>query len=133
MFPIDETTGLAFSNSAGAVTIALDRIYQEKILPENTNFTFVWRFGQCNRAKALGLAFELIRDERVDVLFAPPCMEGSQCCIVSGNPFAAGLVTGHVANFYNLPTILWGYCFSSSFTNTDLYPTAISSVPNYGE
>lgn len=78
MFPIDETTGLAFSNSAGAITIALDRIYKERILPDGTNFTFVWRFGQCNRAKALGMAFELIRDERVDVLFAPPCMEGKK-------------------------------------------------------
>ncbi|KAH7716511.1 guanylyl cyclase [Aphelenchoides avenae] len=120
MFPIDEDTGLAFSNSAGAVTVALDRIYKDNILPAGTNFTLVWRFGECDRVKAAGLAFELVREERVDVIFAPPCME-------------AGLVVGHVATFYNIPVILWGYCFSSAFADTDLYPTAISSVPTYGE
>lgn len=135
MFPIDETTGLAFSNSAGAITIALDRIYKERILPDGTNFTFVWRFGQCNRAKALGMAFELIRDERVDVLFAPPCMEGKKE-LINGHIYrhvTAGLVVGHVANFFNLPVILWGYCFASDFANTEKYPTAISAVPNYNE
>lgn len=80
MFPLDNyVSTLAYENNAGAVPIALDRVYRDQLFPPGTNFTFVWKFGNCVESLAMGYAFELVRDEDVDVIFAPPCIEGN-CC-----------------------------------------------------
>uniref|UniRef100_A0A914DKH9 Receptor ligand binding region domain-containing protein n=1 Tax=Acrobeloides nanus TaxID=290746 RepID=A0A914DKH9_9BILA len=74
LFPTDERTLTAYSNSAGALTIALDRIYKEKLLPDGSNFTFLIEYDECWAATDMGFTFKLIDEEQVDVLFAPPCI-----------------------------------------------------------
>ena len=36
----DATGGASYRNSAGALSIALDRIYNEALLPESVNFRY---------------------------------------------------------------------------------------------
>ena len=60
----------------------------------------------------------MIRNQQVDVLFAPPCIDGA-------------LLAGHVGTYYNIPVILWGQTFDSEFANPEVYPTVISAVSNY--
>lgn len=36
----------------------------------------VWRFDQCDEGVATGMAIDLLKKERVDVLFGPPCTLG---------------------------------------------------------
>uniref|UniRef100_A0A915DXF1 Receptor ligand binding region domain-containing protein n=1 Tax=Ditylenchus dipsaci TaxID=166011 RepID=A0A915DXF1_9BILA len=120
MLPRNESAVSAFSNTASAVALAVDRIVSEKLLPTGTNisFSFVWKFEECVESTAIGYAFELIYEQQVDVLIAPPCIDGA-------------LLAGHVGTFYNIPVILWGPCFDSEFTRGDLFPTVMSVVPNY--
>jgi hypothetical protein len=46
-------------------------------LPKGTNFTITWRIEECQEATAIGYSFELIVNEKVDVLIAPPCIDGT--------------------------------------------------------
>uniref|UniRef100_A0A914CB24 Receptor ligand binding region domain-containing protein n=1 Tax=Acrobeloides nanus TaxID=290746 RepID=A0A914CB24_9BILA len=80
LFPTDERSLTAYSNSAGALTIALDRIYKEKLLPEGSNFTFLIEYDECWAATDMGFTFKLIDEEQVDVLFAPPCINVVVLC-----------------------------------------------------
>lgn len=41
------------------------------------------------------------------------------------------VLAGHVASYYNIPVLLWGYTFDSEFTNSQNYPTILSVLPNY--
>uniref|UniRef100_A0A915EFH3 Guanylate cyclase n=1 Tax=Ditylenchus dipsaci TaxID=166011 RepID=A0A915EFH3_9BILA len=65
LIPKNTTTPYSFHNSAGAVTLALDRILEEKILPSSTNFTFVWMYEECTESTAAGLTYQLIRNYAV--------------------------------------------------------------------
>ncbi|KAE9547001.1 hypothetical protein FO519_009788 [Halicephalobus sp. NKZ332] len=147
MFPTNASTLMSYDNTAGAVTVALDRVLKEGILPTGTNFTqilnnlrkfckmykicgnlalvlkklffrIIWRYEECTESTATGYSFDLIRDQHVDVLFAPPCIDGA-------------LLAGHVGTYYNIPVLLWGQTFDSEFANADVYPTVMSAVSNY--
>ncbi|KAI6230201.1 Guanylate cyclase [Aphelenchoides fujianensis] len=82
-----------------AVTIALDRVYR------GTNSAGRHQLHECVECTAIGYAFEMIVKQKVDVLFAPPCIDGA-------------VLAGHVGAFYN-------------FTNAEMYPTVLSVLPNY--
>ncbi|KAI1695293.1 receptor family ligand binding region domain-containing protein [Ditylenchus destructor] len=114
MFPKNESSAAPFSRSASAVAIAIDRIYREKLLPPGVNisFSFVWRFEECVESTSVGYAFQLINEQKVDVLIAPPCIDGA-------------ILAAHVGTFYNVPVMIWGPCFDSSFTHPDLFPTVM--------
>ncbi|KAI6227487.1 Guanylate cyclase [Aphelenchoides fujianensis] len=118
LLPSNKSDTMGYDNTASAVTIALDRVYRERILPAGTNFTFTWRIEECVESTAIGYAFEMIVKQKVDVLFAPPCIDGA-------------VLAGHVGAFYNVPIMLWGYTFDSEFTNAEMYPTVLSVLPNY--
>ncbi|KAH7730270.1 Protein GCY-4 [Aphelenchoides avenae] len=118
LFPRNRSTPYSFGNTASAAVIALDRIYRERLLPDGTNVSFYWRFGECNEALAVGNAYELLRDENVDFLVAAPCIDGAA-------------ISGYIATYYNIPLGLWGTTFTSQFADTKLYPTAINVAPNY--
>ncbi|KAI6213520.1 Guanylate cyclase [Aphelenchoides besseyi] len=107
MIPSNRSTIMGYDNTASAVTIALDRVYREKILPPGTNFTFTWKIEECVESTAIGYAFEMIVQEKSAVLAA------------------------HVGAFYDIPVMLWGYTFDSEFTDTSMYPTVMSVLPNY--
>ncbi|KAI1696177.1 receptor family ligand binding region domain-containing protein [Ditylenchus destructor] len=110
IFPINETAAGSFSNTASAVTLALERISREQLLPTGTNISFIWRFDECVESNAIGYAFELIDEHNVDVLIAPPCIDGA-------------LLASHVGTYYKIPTVVWGPCFDSKFIEPGLYPS----------
>ncbi|KAI1701120.1 adenylate and guanylate cyclase catalytic domain-containing protein [Ditylenchus destructor] len=114
IFPANESAPGSFSNTASAVTLALERIFREQLLPPGTNISFIWRFDECVRSNAVGYAFELIDEHKVDVLIAPPCIDGA-------------LLSSHVGTYYKIPTVVWGPCFDSQFTEPGLYPSLILS------
>ncbi|KAI1704620.1 adenylate and guanylate cyclase catalytic domain-containing protein [Ditylenchus destructor] len=120
IMPRNESLTGSFSTSASAVALALERIYKEELLPRGTNisFSFLWRFDECIESTAIGYAFELIDKQKIDVLIAPPCIDGA-------------LVASHVATYYNIPVILWGACFDSRFLKAETFPTLMSVVTNY--
>lgn len=89
LIPSNISDIVGFDNTASAFTIALDRVYKERLLPQGTNFTLSWRIEECVESTAIGYSFELIVKERVDVLFAPPCIDGA-------------VLAGHVAAYYNV-------------------------------
>ncbi|KAE9548179.1 hypothetical protein FO519_008608 [Halicephalobus sp. NKZ332] len=118
MFPRNESSGSAFQNSASAVAIAVDRIYKERLLPPGSNISFVWRYEECVESTSVGYAYELLVDQQVDFLIAPPCIDGA-------------IIAGHVATYYNIPVGLWGVTFATTLADPDMYPTILSVVPNY--
>uniref|UniRef100_A0A914YZ88 Receptor ligand binding region domain-containing protein n=1 Tax=Panagrolaimus superbus TaxID=310955 RepID=A0A914YZ88_9BILA len=67
---------------------------------------------------AAGYAYELIENDQVDLLVAPPCID-------------AAIVAGHVATYYNVPVTLWGVTFATTLSDDMMYPTIMSVVPNY--
>uniref|UniRef100_A0AC34Q8K7 Guanylate cyclase n=1 Tax=Panagrolaimus sp. JU765 TaxID=591449 RepID=A0AC34Q8K7_9BILA len=118
MFPKNESNVCAYQNSAAAVTIAVDRIFKDKLLPPGSNISFVWRYEECVEATAIGYAYELIVDEQVDFLFVPPCMD-------------AAILASHVGTYFNIPIGLWGITFATTLADAVMYPTILSVVPNY--
>ncbi|KAI1701121.1 adenylate and guanylate cyclase catalytic domain-containing protein [Ditylenchus destructor] len=118
ILPRNESAAGSFSNTASAVIIALERIFKEQLLPPATNISFLWRFDDCTESGSIGYAFELINEQKVDVLIAPPCIDGA-------------LVASHVGTYYNIPVIIWGNCFDSRFIQPGLFPSQMNVVTNY--
>ncbi|KAI6199751.1 Guanylate cyclase [Aphelenchoides besseyi] len=118
MIPSNRSKTMGYDNTASAVTIALDRVYREKILPPGTNFTFTWKIEECVESTAIGYAFEMIVQKKVDVLLSPPCIDSA-------------VLAAHVGAYYDIPVMLWGYTFDSEFTDASTYPTVMSVLPNY--
>uniref|UniRef100_A0AC35G2M8 Receptor ligand binding region domain-containing protein n=1 Tax=Panagrolaimus sp. PS1159 TaxID=55785 RepID=A0AC35G2M8_9BILA len=118
MFPRNESSLVAYSNSAAAATIAAEKLAKDRILPAGSNISFVWRYEECVESTAAGYAYELIEDDQVDLLVAPPCID-------------AAIVAGHVATYYNIPVTLWGVTFATTLSDDTMYPTIMSVVPNY--
>jgi uncharacterized membrane protein YfbV (UPF0208 family) len=81
-------------------------------------FSIIWKFEECVKSTAIGYAFDLIVNSKVDVLFAPPCIDGA-------------VLASHAGTYFNVPVLLWGSAFDSEFTEKSLYPTIISALPNY--
>uniref|UniRef100_A0AC35EYL9 Receptor ligand binding region domain-containing protein n=1 Tax=Panagrolaimus sp. PS1159 TaxID=55785 RepID=A0AC35EYL9_9BILA len=118
LIPSNTSFLMPFENTAGAFTVALDRIRNENLLPAGTNFTLYWRYEECMESTSMGYSLELVHDIGVDVLFAPPCIDGS-------------LIAGHVGTYYNIPVMLWGMTFDSEFANVNTFPTTMSVISNY--
>ncbi|KAI1703537.1 adenylate and guanylate cyclase catalytic domain-containing protein [Ditylenchus destructor] len=105
---------LGFDTNAGAITIALDRIIQEQLLP-NTNFTFVWYFSNCDEATSAGYTSKLIRDDKVDVIIGPLCTESV-------------VTAGVLGKYYNLPMLIWGSIIGSELDDDQRFPTLTINV-----
>ncbi|KAI1702239.1 adenylate and guanylate cyclase catalytic domain-containing protein [Ditylenchus destructor] len=98
-----------FEVNAGAITIGLQRIMQEQLLP-NTNFTFVWYFGNCEEYLTAGYVTKLIKQEKVDVIIGPICTEAVK-------------VAGVLGKFYNLPFLIWGSLMGTDLKDKTRFPT----------
>uniref|UniRef100_A0A0M3I6W9 ANF_receptor domain-containing protein n=1 Tax=Ascaris lumbricoides TaxID=6252 RepID=A0A0M3I6W9_ASCLU len=67
LIPLD-----GYTRSASAVMLAVERLGRENLI-NDVNFTFVWRYEECNEHTALGFAVQLILNESIDLLVGPPC------------------------------------------------------------
>jgi hypothetical protein len=56
----------------------------------------------------MGIAFDLIINSRIDVLFAPPCIDGLCLTLLFISGFLGAVLASHVGTYYNLPVMLWG-------------------------
>ncbi|CAD5226277.1 unnamed protein product [Bursaphelenchus okinawaensis] len=70
LIPSNASTEMGFDNTAGAIIEALRRAYDERILPEGTNFTFFWKIEECVESTAIGYSFELIVENQFPTLMS---------------------------------------------------------------
>uniref|UniRef100_A0A0N5B8W1 Guanylate cyclase n=1 Tax=Strongyloides papillosus TaxID=174720 RepID=A0A0N5B8W1_STREA len=108
---------LGFNLSAGIVPIVLERIRNESLLPQY-NFTIYYHIDNCVESNSTGSAYELITNDKVDVIFGPTC---------SANAIRASLV----ARFYNVPTFIWGLVSTTQFSNIERFSNVYSANPLY--
>uniref|UniRef100_A0A914E2D4 Receptor ligand binding region domain-containing protein n=1 Tax=Acrobeloides nanus TaxID=290746 RepID=A0A914E2D4_9BILA len=106
-------SNIGFYRSAGAVTIALERIQLENLLP-NTNFTFVWYFDECVGSLGSGYTVEAAYVDKADVLIGPACP-------------TPVIYSGTVAAFYNFPIFIWGTIMPSDINDGTRFPTLAST------
>uniref|UniRef100_A0A915L7U2 Receptor ligand binding region domain-containing protein n=1 Tax=Romanomermis culicivorax TaxID=13658 RepID=A0A915L7U2_ROMCU len=83
-----------FSTTAGALTIGIDRIIEENLLP-GANISIIWRFDQCDESTAAGYAIDMILNEKVDVILGPPCS-------------VPAAIVAIICKYYNIPMVSWG-------------------------
>uniref|UniRef100_A0A0K0F4P9 Heat-stable enterotoxin receptor (inferred by orthology to a human protein) n=1 Tax=Strongyloides venezuelensis TaxID=75913 RepID=A0A0K0F4P9_STRVS len=83
-----------YLQSAGVVTLALDQIKNENLLPDY-NYTFHTFYDDCLLSRASSGAYELIRKHNVDVIFGSTCN-------------SAAIKSAITAKFYSVPTFVWG-------------------------
>uniref|UniRef100_A0A0K0FAK7 Heat-stable enterotoxin receptor (inferred by orthology to a human protein) n=1 Tax=Strongyloides venezuelensis TaxID=75913 RepID=A0A0K0FAK7_STRVS len=117
LFPLHSKTLYnisGFNLSAGAVSIAIDKIKKEQILP-NFNFTVEVKFDECVPTKATGLTDQLVRSN-VDVIIGPTCSRSATKSSLH-------------ATFFNKPTITWGISANSDYSNTKRLPNLITINP----
>uniref|UniRef100_A0A7E4VF23 Guanylate cyclase n=1 Tax=Panagrellus redivivus TaxID=6233 RepID=A0A7E4VF23_PANRE len=120
LLPTNESTNCAFDNSASALAIATDQIYADGLLPPGSNISFYWRPEECVEATSAGYTFEFITQQNIDMVMAPPCIDGA-------------VMASHVATYYNIPVGLWGTTFAAALTDPVLFPSTLSTVPSYSD
>ncbi|CEG06140.1 Atrial natriuretic peptide receptor 1 [Strongyloides ratti] len=106
---------LGFTLAVGIIPVVIDRITSEKLLPQY-NFTFNYYFDDCIEKNSSGLTYQLIVNDKVDVIFGPSC---------SINAIRASMI----AKFYNKPIFIWGLVSSTQFTNVKRFPNVYSVAP----
>ncbi|KAK0408093.1 hypothetical protein QR680_003768 [Steinernema hermaphroditum] len=107
---------VGYGRSASAVRVAMDRLTREGLLP-GVNFTFVWRYEECDEHQAIGYTISLILEEKIDLLVGPPCN-------------APALDVGIVCGYYDMPLWLWGPTTSAELSNLPRYPTLATVTVN---
>ncbi|VDO60717.1 unnamed protein product [Haemonchus placei] len=63
---------MAFSQSGGAIGLALDRMHAEGIT-NGFDFRFIVNYTECSSEKAVGVALEYMVKQNVDLVIGPPC------------------------------------------------------------
>lgn len=69
-------TLVGFGQSVPAINIALARARSEGLIDSNTEFSFVWYKGDCNKSTAISDTIQLVQWYNIDVLIGPPCSNG---------------------------------------------------------
>ncbi|TKR69726.1 hypothetical protein L596_021844 [Steinernema carpocapsae] len=107
---------VGYGRSASAVTLAMDRLAREQLLP-GVNFTFDVVFEECDEHEAVGATIDLIIRKQVNLIVGPPCN-------------APALDVGIIAGYYNMPLWLWGMTTSAELSNLPRYPTLATVTVN---
>uniref|UniRef100_A0A914W7U8 Guanylate cyclase n=1 Tax=Plectus sambesii TaxID=2011161 RepID=A0A914W7U8_9BILA len=94
----DLETSMGYATSAGAVSIALDRIKQERLL-EGAEYSFAIEFDQCDESLAAGLSAKMFVEDKVDVIIGPVCS-------------VSAIVAGILGKYNNIPVISWAATFA---------------------
>uniref|UniRef100_A0A0N5CH78 ANF_receptor domain-containing protein n=1 Tax=Strongyloides papillosus TaxID=174720 RepID=A0A0N5CH78_STREA len=102
-----------YLQSAGVVTLALDQIKNEKLLPDY-NYTFHTFYDDCLVPRASSGVYELIHKHNVDVIF------GSTCNL-------AAIRATLMAKFYSVPTFVWGAVSTSEIADNERLPNVFST------
>ncbi|CAD5226527.1 unnamed protein product [Bursaphelenchus okinawaensis] len=116
--PRNTTLPYTFDNCAGAIPLAIERMYNESLIPRSINFTVIWKYEECVEATAAGYTYQMITQDKIDVLLAPPCTDGAT-------------VAGHLSTFYNIPVLMWGGTLLADFADPTLFPTTLNIMPTY--
>ncbi|VDM24584.1 unnamed protein product [Toxocara canis] len=111
LIPLD-----GYTRSASAIMLAVERIGRENML-NDVNFTFVWKFEECNEHTALGLAVQLILNDSINLLVGPPCN-------------APAIDVGILTAYYDIPNFLWGPTTASELGDLTRYPTVATVTPD---
>uniref|UniRef100_A0A1I7XIH6 guanylate cyclase n=1 Tax=Heterorhabditis bacteriophora TaxID=37862 RepID=A0A1I7XIH6_HETBA len=89
------TPWVGYEGSAGALLVAIDRVREMHLL-DDFEFNITVKFDNCIEKDAVGLAFELISQYNVDIIFGPTCN-------------VPAIAVGVMASYYNLPHYIWGF------------------------
>ncbi|CEF70156.1 Atrial natriuretic peptide receptor 1 [Strongyloides ratti] len=89
---------MGYQNSASAVTIAFEEVKKEYSILDQVNITFHWAYSECDSSEISGKIYELIKKNKIDVLFGPPCRKAID-------------IVSSISTYYNLLTLFWGNTF----------------------
>ncbi|CEF61122.1 Atrial natriuretic peptide receptor 1 [Strongyloides ratti] len=104
----------SFNLSGGVVSLALEKIKEEQLLP-NYEFIFSTKFDECINSKVSAKTYELIKNG-VDVIFGPSCSKASTMAYFN-------------VKFYNKVQIGWGIQSYSNIENTKKFPNLLNINP----
>ncbi|CEF69663.1 Atrial natriuretic peptide receptor 1 [Strongyloides ratti] len=109
---------IGFEKSAGVVSMALDRIKQEQLLPSSANLSFYWKFDNCFESNSSGQSYILSEVYNVDFIFGPSCIPS----IVKSS---------YVTRIYNTLLFVWGFVGGSQISNSQRFPNVFSALTTY--
>ncbi|CEF69625.1 Atrial natriuretic peptide receptor 1 [Strongyloides ratti] len=109
-----------YPNSAAAVTEALRYARKNNTILEQVYFNFTWTMNECVASNAAGQLFQLINEQKIDVLFGPPCL-------------ATANVAMNIATYYNTPLYLFGTSSLGEVTDIASYAVVTSVMPSYSD
>uniref|UniRef100_A0A0K0F3E9 Guanylate cyclase n=1 Tax=Strongyloides venezuelensis TaxID=75913 RepID=A0A0K0F3E9_STRVS len=106
----DTTVGsvIGFYKIAGAITVAVKKIKDEKIIPQDTVVNYKWYHDNCDESLASGYTATLIFQDNVDAIIGPACSD-------------AAAQSGSLTSYYNFPQVFFGSVMSSELSNIDKY------------
>ncbi|KHJ93677.1 hypothetical protein OESDEN_06405 [Oesophagostomum dentatum] len=99
---------MGHSVTGGAVGLAMDRMKTEGIA-YGFDFQFLVNYTECDKAAAVGVAVEFMKNRDVDVVIGPPC------------PITAEIVA-HLSTFYKKTMLGWGFLIDSMFNDLEQFP-----------
>jgi len=99
---------------ASAIIIAIDKVKQLNLLPEN-NLTYIWKDSQCQTGPTLKAVADLhSQTPGVDAFIGSACSIGCIPC-------------AHLAAHWNIPVVSYG-CNDDSLSDKTIYPTFARTV-----
>ncbi|XGW27223.1 hypothetical protein V3C99_007658 [Haemonchus contortus] len=107
---------MAFSQSGGAIGLALDRMHAEGIT-NGIDFRFLVNYTECSSETAVGESLDYMVKQKVDLIIGPPC------------PSSAEMVA-YLSTYYKKTMLGWGFLVDSIFSETDRFKYLTKVIPD---
>uniref|UniRef100_A0AC35THR4 Guanylate cyclase n=1 Tax=Rhabditophanes sp. KR3021 TaxID=114890 RepID=A0AC35THR4_9BILA len=103
---------VGYELSAGSIPMAIEKIWTDQLLP-GYNFTFKAMTNGCTEMNAIGYTHDLIYNQKIDVIFGPPCD-------------LSAMRSSLLAKFEQVPNFLWGLVSSDDFQDAQRFSNVVS-------
>ncbi|VDO29359.1 unnamed protein product [Haemonchus placei] len=107
---------MGFSQSGGAIGLALDRMRSEGIT-DGIDFRFIVNFTECSTETAVGVALEYMVKQDVDLVIGPPC------------PHSAEMMA-YLSTYYSKVILGWGMLIDSKFSEASRFKYLTKVMPD---
>ncbi|KJH42824.1 ligand-binding protein, receptor family [Dictyocaulus viviparus] len=105
---------IGWKQTAGAVSVAWDKIQNDGILPDYDTLNLTWVLSDCVINVDAGSVIDWV-DSGANVVLGPGCS-------------ASAVISGSVAKYFDFPLVIWAPTFSSKLLQANEYPTVMSST-----
>ncbi|KAK5985703.1 hypothetical protein GCK32_001067 [Trichostrongylus colubriformis] len=109
-------TFMGFSQSGGAIGLALDRMRSEGIV-DGFDFKFLVNYTECSPVTAVGVVLEYMVKQNADVIIGPPCP-------------APAKMTGYLSTYYQKIMLGWGFLIDYIFSDTQRFKYLTKVMPD---